>query len=408
VPISVPDFAVQLATCLDPIERLWLQTELERSFRRVFTEAGMSSDPDVRGECLDNIEHVAVWQGQPNTDWLDEARDEGRRRLSLMAEAETFGCLVNRAFIERLIHHQWDSTPKVWNSSATEAAPDGPLHLTGLTMRFLAPDRVETRVAGYHEDPWPDVDFELVVTDTLGNSGGTLQCRSSGQIILDKSWLHYLQIGLAYVFWIFIEPIYLIAKGEAFGIPGAPSPQYPAGAGAVGAAFMPADDMLIPRLDPADEAQKIAFTYERVEVTYGGLFGGGQYAVVGREPSVRITGNRSHAVQPEDDFMTAWFGIVSDDLRGSIQVVWTADGVVSNPTSSQTLIRFDCRGSTNGSVLTRHVSVVAVDEDDVTARADAVIQIFVRDLHDESLDIICRAKPWLAQCSGYFSDVDHG
>ena len=97
---------------------------------------------------------------------------------------ETLTFFINSALIRRQALDGWNAAPKRLNGSGAPD-PDGPIHLTGFSVSFESPNRVVTRVDGFDERPWPDVDFRLTTTDTLSLSGGQVQCTSEPDLDVD-------------------------------------------------------------------------------------------------------------------------------------------------------------------------------------------------------------------------------
>ncbi|OEJ36521.1 hypothetical protein BGK72_38125 [Streptomyces agglomeratus] len=256
---------------------------------------------------------------------------------------------------------------------------------------------MRTRIFGYHEDPWPDVSFEVRVTDTLGVSGGLPDCRSESHIDVDKGWLHYVELGLANLFYFFLDAAWMFA-GEQFEIPGPPRPPRLGGAGCTGAALTPSQDI------PLRGGNKAAFRYRRMEVSDGGIFAGGQALLVPREPTVWIVGIAQWAADVDDTTVRARYFLRTDDLRGVLQMIWTADGNVEAPTEAATFVTFDIEGAVVGTVLRKLISVRVADQDGLTAEATREVEIYVQDIADEDVPPACRAKPWLPVCGERFRD----
>jgi hypothetical protein len=84
------------------------------------------------------------------------------------------------ALIRRQAFDTWNNpikTPKRRNGDG-DPDPNGPIHLTAFAVE--GPNKVVTRIFGFDERRWPDVDFVLTITDTLSAEGG--EVRSDGYI----------------------------------------------------------------------------------------------------------------------------------------------------------------------------------------------------------------------------------
>ncbi|MGH9194192.1 MAG: hypothetical protein ACRD1T_00450 [Acidimicrobiia bacterium] len=162
---------------------------------------------------------------------------------------------------------------------------------------------------------------------------------------------------------------------------------------------MPAGDVYFP------SGLKVTLIYNRLQVSSGGLFGGGYYLFVPRTPSAEIVGPSYAVVSPGESSVVKRFWVRTDDLRGSTSIIWIADGVVSTPTEETTLVTLDTSGAASGTMLLKDISVRVADVDGLTAEARHTVAIYVGDVADESIPAAARAEPWLPEHSGYFREV---
>ncbi|MGH9194193.1 MAG: hypothetical protein ACRD1T_00455 [Acidimicrobiia bacterium] len=210
--------------CLPDAYRTVLHNTLQTGFRDMFVQLSQQNPPlllgnlipEVRGECLDRIEHVGVWHHYTEIDQVADARDEGMRRLALLHADETFGSFLNSQIIRYLTHFiAWVPLPKRINASG-HPDPNGSIHLTGMTIEFISPNQVVTRVSGFVQDVYPDLPFEYVITERVFVSGGIPQCETVDELHVDYDWRHRLQLALVYVFYPFIQFISFIGIKSPF------------------------------------------------------------------------------------------------------------------------------------------------------------------------------------------------
>jgi hypothetical protein len=375
--VSTPDLAYQFSPCL-PDE---LRDPVVAAVREA---AGPTAD--VRVECVAGTERVGIWL-HPLTPGADSgSRDRGLERLSLLQSGETFGCLVNASLIRATAQEAWDAAPKRLNGDG-DPDPNGPIHLTSFALSFVSPNRVVTKVGGYDERPWPDVDFTLTTTDTIGVSANQITCASKADLDVDTSWLN----ALTGIFLLVLPPLGVVFLVEDIIVSSVDAPDANAGAGCGAAALIP-KEILIP------QGLKVVFLYRRAEVAAGGLFAGGSYVVIPREPAVTIGGPVQIAIEDDVTTVTRQYTIAHDeDLRPPLQYSWTADGSVASANSRTTAIRFDTGAAGLDQPLTKLVRVRVTDADGLFAQDDLTVRIHVIP-DDGDLPPVCRVKPWLPVC----------
>jgi len=125
---------------------------------------------DVRTACINGTQRIGVWLRPFIHDQDNQARNRGLERLNILGAGETLTFFINSALIRRQALDGWNAAPKRLNGNGAPD-PHGPIHLTGFSVSFENPNRVVTRVDGFDERPWPDVDFRLTTTDRLSLSG---------------------------------------------------------------------------------------------------------------------------------------------------------------------------------------------------------------------------------------------
>ena len=106
---------------------------------------------------------------------------------------------------QRVVHSQpgrsaFNTVPKRTNEDGT-SNPNGPVHLTGVSIDFVSPNSIVTEITGYDETPWPDVSFTLSIGDTFSVSGSQVQVQSGTSLDVDQSF-----IDLCWAFRRFLRP----------------------------------------------------------------------------------------------------------------------------------------------------------------------------------------------------------
>lgn len=374
--VSTPDLALQISFCLP--------AELNDAIVSAVRQA-IDPNADVRTACVSGTQHIGIWLRPFVNEQDNQARDRGLQRLSLLSAGETIACFVNSALIRRKAMEGWDAPPKRLNG---DGAPDanGPIHLTGFTVNFESPNKIVTRINGFDERPWPDVSFQLVITDTLSLSAGQLHCESQRHLDVDTSWLNFLT-GL---FLIVLPPLGIVFLVERIIVGSAGAPSAGASIGSSTAALIP-QEILIPG------GLKVVASYSRLSVSEGGIFTGGTFLVVPRSPEVTIAGLSQFSVVEGPTSVIRSYSLHTEDLLPPLHITWSGDGTALKPSAETTGFRFNLTGVHAGQVLTRHITVRVTDADNLTGSADLTVRIHVTP-EDGNLPPICRIKPWLPQC----------
>jgi hypothetical protein len=374
--VSAPDLGLQLSTCL-PAD---LNAQLISAVKQA-----IDPNADVRSACVNGSQHVGIWL-RPAINTADsQARDRGLNGLSIIGAGETLAFFINSALIRRQALDGWNKQAKRVDGSGNPD-PDGPVHLTGFSVDFQSPNRIVTSITGFDERPWPDVDFTLTATDTFSVSGGQVHVDSTRNLDVDTSWLNFLT-GL---FLLVLPPLGIVFLVERIIVGSKDAPDVNAGAGAGAAALIPRE-ILIPG------GLKVVASYSRVEVSSGGIFAGGTFAVVPRAPEATISGPTQISVDEGVASVTRAYTVHMDDLRPPLHIVWSGDGFPQNQGAETSGIRFNLPGATVGQVLTKQVGVRVTDADGLAASANATAHVHITSSEDD-IPPVCKAKPWLPQC----------
>jgi hypothetical protein len=408
-PVSTPDLGIQISFCLPEDTNTSLVTAVRQA---------LGSTADVRTACIDNSQRIGVWLRPVVNEEDSQARFRGLERLNIIGSGELLAFFINSALIRRQAFDSWNAAPKRRNSDG-DPDPDGPVHLTAFSVTFHRPNKVVTRIEGFDERPWPDVDFVLTTTDTLSVASGQIRSDSERDLDVDTSWLNFLT-GL---FLLALPPLGVAFLVQRIFVGSRDAPEVDAGAGGGVPAMIP-QEILIPA------GKKVVASYTRLDVFPGAVVAGGFFELADRTPEVTITGPTLISVTEDSASVTRNYTLHTDDLRppffeelappllasnmaASItgpggpggpqrprpRIVWSGDGVALRPSAETTGFRFNLAGAQVGQVMTRRVAVLVVDVDGLSASAELIVRIHVTPADpDDDFPPICRIKPWLPQC----------
>ena len=85
-------------------------------------------------------------------DQVEAARTAGLGAISLLdGEAGNFAIWVNASFIRSRAVSAFNAVPKRTNEGPGTSNPNGPVHLTGVSIDFVSPNSIVTEITGYDE-----------------------------------------------------------------------------------------------------------------------------------------------------------------------------------------------------------------------------------------------------------------
>jgi hypothetical protein len=386
---SVPDLAIHVSACGI------VDTEIiESGFEQELKNKGFP-DPDVRAKCVANTLKIFVWLTSPRNHIHNIQRDLAIERLSIKHPRWTQTVFINKSTILRDVYKAWDESPKQFNHSGK---PDssGSTHLTGLTVEFNNNNELITRVKGYDESPWPDVSFELTITDKFGTSSGEILLESKSDLDMDTSIL----TGLS-----FIPLLGLIFVGQivviSFADPDTPDELTSPGESIRQSFYSFANDIYL------EGRKKLLLTYLEVETDEKlGIFASGYIHSVDREPTIVIIGLSDVFVEPNTESIYIRFKVITKDLRPNLRATWKINGTIKKTTSHSnktfsTTLSFDCRKAKPLKPVYRSLSVRVVDADGLEATIQKEVRIYLKrgsTPGEEPVFDICEIRPWLPQC----------
>jgi hypothetical protein len=223
------------------------------------------------------------------------------------------------------------------------------------------PNRVVTRVEGYDDRPWPDVDFAISITDTIavapptavsGCGVGTLRrlmCTSSTVVDVDDA-----DKALAIILGILslpLPPLSVHLFDALIEASGGSAGSGPPSAGGVGCGLVAFANLTIPLpgRGPMTPGTLIALNYMRSLVTPGGIFAAGTFTICGRTPTLVINGPRLLGAYIDDSEVRASYSASSMGTVGALRSLsWAASGgTVATPASPTTRISFSLPASSS-------------------------------------------------------------
>jgi len=419
VKIVAPDFMCPKQSVLDQIKQAVGNNLAPFKF----------ANPDVRVSCGGAPPYITVliWPTQVAPNSCD---DLARRRAELpnyMNKNGAFGIYIGAGLIRNLAQAAFDAAPQRLDGGGAPN-PDGPIHLTGLSVDFNEHDAqqtenntIKTYITGYDERPWPDVGFTVTLTDVL-TEVPTLHSESTSNVDTSgfDEFLAVILLPVAFAFAI-IPPLSFLLLNDIEAYQIRPHDSNTGGVGAALLATIP-DEIPLPhtgglpnsvmaRLSRAADAglltataesrKKLVINYGRPIVNDSGLYisGGVQVPFPDRVPAVRIVGPTSLVMDHNATQTFGYFSAVATDFYVKLSYDWTGGPIVNIPSpNAKTTAVFFHRGTAQpGDRLEFTVSVRVSDTDGSSVTASLMVSVAVSDQSD-GLPPVCKIKPWLPQC----------
>ncbi len=381
--VSSPDLAFQFRPALEEIDVPELEEKVISAITAVY-----GSNADIRYDGSSGVGIIGIWFRASLSDEDDQARDRGLQAVSILQDAESFAIFINSSYVKAEANRAWQDMPKILNG---DFKPDtnGPVHLTSFSVAFQSPDTIITKLGGFDERPWPDVDFVFTIKDIFDVSSAEITVDSSDYLDVDTSVLNLL----TGVLLILLPPLGLVFLTENIIVRVLEGEQEDYNDGGVGkriASTLPKEIMI-------EGGQKLIFLYSRAEISVGGIFGGGVVLPVQRTPSVDIRGPLNLTSDSGSQSVTKKFKAITEDLRGNLRYRWRVNGAPVSTDTKSPYIRFALGDTEPGQVITKTLSLTVTDADGLSASAEEEVKIYIS-LDDFGLPPICRTKPYLPQC----------
>jgi hypothetical protein len=346
------------------------------------------SDADVRIDCRANILTIAIWEASNGNPCELQARFRGLERLDLLEGNEAFGFMLKAGLLTVQAARGFALAPKRLSGNGTPR-PGGPIHLTGLSVRFVPPNAVVTRVEGFDDRPLPDVPFTLTITDTIDQRAIIEETTRD----LDTHGAWKAVLSALFLGGVVLSPLVLpvalwVIAGD---LAAAFSDHDSGGEAGVGERALG----LVPTEISLPGGRKLTVFYSRSDVTLGGLFFGGAMVEVDRQPAASMAGPSSLVVAETAPGVGAVFRLAVADTFGTVSVKWQpVTGVtIERPTSRETRVVFT-RTQTEGR-FTRTLRAKVSDQDGFVAELSKTVEIVVV---ETGLPAICQTHPTLPEC----------
>jgi hypothetical protein len=373
-----------------------METALQDAVKAGFPGA-MYVPPPV---CVGDTGGLGVWFTKPDGDDDEAARDLALRSLDLLEPGENYAAFINDRFIssqkDAAVEEHFHGKPPLRIDDNGIVDPHAPTRINSVRIKYKEPNQVLVITEGLDERPVPDLDFRFSIIDTLSTSAGKLQATRTTEFDVDLDLLGVLAAifgAAASTFGFGFRLASIVLLGEAY-IASSQDPD-------------PDLDVTDPVAILANEIMfpgglKLVMHYERVQVTDGGIFTGGLFAVTPRTPSLSLIGARKIPVKVTSPPITVAYSVTTVDLRKPLAFAWTSDGNVASPNREKTTVTFHLPHHPDpepGQELTHQVKVEVRDVDGLSQEAIATVQLyFTSGEPDDTKPPICRIKPWLPQC----------
>lgn len=189
-PVSSPDLALQFKPSLEEIEEEFNVLQLKDKIISAIKTA-YGANADVRYSGSNNVGRIGIWFRPSVSNSDNQARDRGLQAINILKESENFAIFINASYVKVEANRAWQQMPKVLNK---DMKPDngGPIHLTSLSVTFQSPNTIITRLSGFDERPWPDVDFVFTIKDVFNVSSTEITVATNNGLDVDTSWLNWL------------------------------------------------------------------------------------------------------------------------------------------------------------------------------------------------------------------------
>ncbi len=383
--VSIPDFGIQFDTCfpLPEEQRQDIQDQIQAAF----------SGADVRGPvCSSGTDRIGIWYAPTSSTFASDARNRGLAQLSIHEDGQAFTAFINGSTLRTQALREIRSRGFQFDHSGNPD-PDGPVIINGIRLSYKeTSNQVVLTVNGYDTSFWPDVDFQITITDTLSVASGKIHCVTDTDISVDRTFLHILTILTtilaAAIPGLFVIPLTLLEADIVIGALDAPA----SGTGGVGKIAA----QRFPGIIFLPEGRKMQFYYNAIRVTTGGIIAGGDFSIDAREPRVTIYGPEQISIDRNLLSVTVQFKVGTFDMRHPVTCVWSGGNIVSQ-NNTTVAIKFPLPAA-GQPIITKSISVSVLDIDDLDATDSFQIKIYRINHDDEDVSPICRAKPWLAQC----------
>lgn len=139
-------------------------------------------------------------------------------RSSLQA-GESVAVSLRLGSIFQAARARWDRAPK-WYDSNFNPNSNGNIQLKSWSMTPAPPSALNTQIKGTDDQPTPDVDFTINISEVFSVSGGQIASTVRGAVNADVSWLNYVTGALTNFWSLFTLGILSAGQGPGAGLTG--------------------------------------------------------------------------------------------------------------------------------------------------------------------------------------------
>ena len=376
-------------------------------------------DPEVRASCSNQVIDILIWGTRVAP---GSCGDAARNRAHIpddIAANNNFGVYLSAGMIRQLAQQAFDAAPKRLYANGFPG-DDGPIHLSGLSVKFEAPNIVKTIITGYDDRPWPDVGFTTTITDHLLEQRGCMTDTDTEPSRFDEI-LAALFAAVTTAVAVFIPVLMPLPAFVLWtDLHDLSRPDNPSDGG-VGCRLMEGlpDQIALPETGglvattdtsvmarvrgdviPQPKKQKLVIPYNQPRVDDRGILVSAFVSIADRVPAASIAGPRSLFLDTNASSTYGYFGAQNEDFFGGRIFSWTGDSnvIIASPNSPATRITFQRGNARPGDQFDRTISVRVTDVEGSTATASLTVTVFVAEPGD-SVPPVCKVKPWLDVCS---------
>lgn len=363
---QAPILSFQLGLCLPESLSESALSRLESMIQAFLDNPGISrANGNIEHGCVDGTERIGIWKF-PASDTISHT---SLSEINIIREGELFAMYFDGSLLRSQALSVFSNVPERWNHNGVPD-PNGPTHLQNLFVYFVEPNIIVTQVTGFDEDPWPDVSFRYTITDTIRPDALKLRCDRSTSFDADTSILNFLTL--------IFTGAGLLELGLLFGVQSIIVNSINPNINAFASVGCGLSEMLNQEF-PLPGGKKISLLYTRFDAFIDGVIVAGNPGVpVDRSPRVAIEGPYTAQSLSTTHQITLNYKVKWQDMRPPVQITWTADGSISNPSGDEhntaTTITFDT-GPPPGQV-NKRIQVTVTDADGLTAQDSREITIY--------------------------------
>lgn len=371
-----PDIFFQFSVCLPENISGQITEQVRELFRNVRLDPNdpnsiqLYPNPYVSHTCINDKENLGIWVRDTDDPLVKQKREQVFRTRNVVQQGfNNFYMNIWGPFIDR--EGKW-----IWDLNKEKIIRENPgLSLNHFVVRstsITSPEKVmETVVFGSYDTPgpFPWVDFQYLVSDTLSLADGKIKCKSDESLNADvfdlRAVLYAVVPKIFYpVFVPYFESYVNTMANQKFDI---------GGVGCKFASIAPNEIMIPGPLDIGPlhfNAPKIVFNHAGLDLETG-ITSRGTVIPKERDPKVSIVGPNEFRIKDMRNHATFKYSAITTDLRSDaahpLSITWSSEGSQIDPHPGFTLITFPISNIGPGESVTKTINVNVVDADNLNA-----------------------------------------